>query len=56
MQFYIIACLNMWYSFYLMRPLSKIEMRRDTPFALYITIINCVDEQLMLLNAIREDG
>ena len=46
----------MCYSFRLMRPLSKVETRRDSSFALYITIINCINEQLMLLNASREDG
>ena len=44
LQFYIIACLSMCYSFRLMKPLSKVETRRDSLFALYITIINCIDE------------
>ena len=45
----------MCYSFRLMRPLSKVETR-DSSFTLYITIINCTDEELMLLNAGRENG
>ena len=44
LQFYIIACLNMCCSFRLMRPLSKVETRRDSSIALYIIIINCIDE------------
>ena len=44
LQFYIIACLNMCYSFRLMGPLSKVETRRDSSIALYIIIINCIDE------------
>ena len=32
------------YSFCLMRLLSKVETRRDSSIALYITIINCIDE------------
>ena len=35
---------HMCYSFRLMRRLSKVETRRDGSFALYITIINCLDE------------
>ena len=40
---YIIACLDMCYSF-ARRLLSKVETRRDSSFALYIMIINCIDE------------
>ena len=44
LQFYIIACLNMCNFFRLMRPLSKVETRRDSSIALYVTILNCIDE------------
>ena len=40
----VIACLNMSYSFRLMRPLNKVETYRDSSFALYIRIINCIDK------------
>ena len=36
LQFYIIACLNMCCFFRLMRPLRKVETRRDSSIALYI--------------------
>ena len=42
--------------FRLIRPLSKVETRRDCSIALYVTVINCIDESLMLLNASGEDG
>ena len=49
-------CVNMCYCFRLIPPLSKVETRRDSSFSLYITIINCIDKQIMLLNASHEDG
>ena len=42
----------MCYSLRLMRPLSKVETRRDSSFAVYIAIINRIDEQLMLITAL----
>ena len=48
LQLYIIACLNMCYFLFFffrqMRPLSKVETRRDSSIALYVTVINCIDE------------